>query len=115
MALQSTEFDFDSLPSQSKIQTNVNKRFDELFCVDPLDKLHKPYVCTFCDEYIMHVKDQNWMPLSTLKATQNALRWEKVLLMEDRVADIEAYYRLPKSPNPVERNRKWLFGVERSR
>ena len=69
--------EFGNLPSVESIQAAINKRYDNLFYYDKRGERHS-YICSVCDEYIMHENDREWMKLSQLDKKRHLLSWSAI-------------------------------------
>ena len=73
-------FDFvGAVKTVECVQANINRRYDDLFVVDPWNKTLKPYVCSVCDEFILHWDQLDWLFFDMLKTNQECLNWDSVL------------------------------------
>ena len=88
------------LPSVSEIQERINRRYDETFKYDKGKYL--PYVCSVCDEFILHRNELQYLPLDQLKKNQDCLKWSSVLEDESRIPDVEEYYKFSDTLPPTQ-------------
>ena len=105
--------DFDvlgTLPSVEDVQERCNKAFDALFHIDKQGERH-PYVCTFCDEFIMCAQEKNFYPIDTLKKRRKLFEWT-TYLDANEIASIQPLVQAYKF-NDRDRNvtGDWLKGL----
>jgi len=86
--------------TQSTVQKRLNKRFDKIFHRKK-DGSKIPYVCSICDEFILHSKDVNWFSIDLLKQKRNLLAWEKVLRTSERKEELENAFQLNDNDNQL--------------
>ena len=79
--------------STETIQDRINSRYDELVHEDRKgNKL--PFVCTFCDEFLMHEDQKLQVTLKKVKSkpVQQILNW-KYVPDNRRKLEVEAYFK----------------------
>jgi len=64
------------LPYVVDIQQRVNERYENLFREDSLGT-KRALVCSFCDEFIFHEKDLNWIKIEDVKNKRRLFAWEE--------------------------------------
>ena len=94
--------EFGNLPSVESIQAAINKRYDNLFYYDKRGERHS-YICSVCDEYIMHENDREWMKLSELDKKRHLLSWSAIEPVLGKVPDtLKEKYTIIDFDNLVE-------------
>ena len=98
------------LPSINTIKRRINKRFDQT--------LHEksngekcPYVCTICDEMLLHRNDVNFLCIETLKKHKEKFMWEKCLKEHERLPAVEEYYSFKLDNNTSREDYGWMNGM----
>ena len=66
------------LPSVEDVQERCNAAFDNLFHRDK-DGTRRPYVCSFCDEFIMCAQEKNFFPINDVKKKKDLFEWTEYL------------------------------------
>jgi len=98
---------FANLPSVEDVRERINERYDKLYHVNA-DGIATPHVCSVCDEFILHENDLHWLPLKILEAHKKLLTWEEVLQSNQRISEVEEYYRLSVDEDEVRIASDWL-------
>ena len=69
-----------------------------------------PYVCTFCDEFLCHRREINWLPVDQLKTASKYLRWTERLQDTERVECLENHYQFNDRDHCLTSYYDWLRG-----
>lgn len=99
----------DTLPSSFDIQERINSRFDSLFHTDDLGE-RKPYVCTICDEFILHNRNLCVLGADKLKKLSPQFSWENQLEPQLRIPAIETSFTFPYECYP-DADLSWCQGL----
>ena len=79
--------DLGELPTVDEVIERVNAKFDGLFHTDRNGK-RQPYVCSFCDEFIMCEQDRNFIDINVLEKKKQLFEWREFLSAQE-MSDIQ--------------------------
>ena len=83
----------DRLPKVETIRAEINKRYDELYHTTK-DGERKPYVCVFCDEFIVSIADKCTIGSKMMENRRQLMSWTN-FVDDRRKVELEHYYQAP--------------------
>ena len=99
-----------TVPMVASVQQRINERYDRLF-VEDHEGNRMPYVCTICDEVLIHEDDINWIAIDQVKNKKKYLQWSTYLTEEERRPALEEQYTFNNDPKNKIRDKSWLREV----
>ena len=81
-----------SWSSIDEVQNRINCRYDSTFLTNT-DGSRQPYVCTICDEFLLHESDHSYVALDLIKKRYKLLAWNEHVDDDDRIPALEAAFR----------------------
>jgi hypothetical protein len=82
----------------ASVQECINRRYNESFIWNQ-DGSFQPYVCSFCDEFLLHEHDQSYVNLDTVKKKWKLLAWCEHVDRLDRIPALESAFRFLDEKN----------------
>ncbi|MGL5914915.1 MAG: hypothetical protein ACRCZG_01520, partial [Culicoidibacterales bacterium] len=100
------------LPTVEEVQQRCNVAFDALFYHDKQGVRH-PYVCTFCDEFIMCEQEKNFYDIASFRKKTQLFAWSEYLDAQEiqSIQPLVDSYTFNDRDDHLKGDTAWLKGL----